>query len=149
MEALSRGPDAGPFLVTTVDTIAPPGTFASFVTRATAIPDADVVLALTTNVDDEKPFRVRLADGAAVAAFDDGPYATAGYSMVRATVLREADAARGAGLGALRQFFAYLFARGFRFAGVCMPDSIDVDRDVDVAAADQLIRNTGSAAPRS
>ena len=50
---------------------------------------------------------------------------------------------------ALRQFFAYLFARGFRFAGVCMPDSIDVDRDVDVAAAEQLIRNTGSAAPRS
>src|SRR5205823_3995980 len=115
---------------------------ATFVERASALPDADVVLALTTHIDDEKPFRIRIADeeSGAVAAMNDGPYATAGYYTVRASVLRETDAARAAGLAALRQFFAHVFARGFRFAGVPMPDSIDVDRIGDVAAAERLIR---------
>lgn len=147
VEDLARDGDAGPFLVSTVDTIAPPGTFAAFVDGASALlPDADAVLALTAHVDDEKPFRVRLEDGApragAVAALGQGPFATAGYSLVRPSVLRDADAARAARLGALREYFVRLFAGGYRFAGVCMPDSIDVDRDADVAAAEQLIRKT-------
>jgi NDP-sugar pyrophosphorylase family protein len=144
MGDLTRGGDAGPFLVSTVDTIAPPGTFGSFAARAAAVSGADVVLALTSHIDDEKPFRIRIGDGGGgsgiVEAMNEGPLATAGYSMVGAAVLREADPARAAGLCALREFFAHIFARGYRFAGVCMPDSVDVDRAADVAAAERLIR---------
>jgi NDP-sugar pyrophosphorylase family protein len=144
---LARDGDAGPFLVSTVDTIAPPGTFAAFVDRASPLLlRSDAVLALTGRVDDDTPFRVRLLDAEArlgpIGAFGDGPYATAGYSLVPPSVLRDADAARAAQLGALRDYFVRLFAAGFRFAGVCMPDSIDVDRDADVIAAEQLLRKT-------
>jgi NDP-sugar pyrophosphorylase family protein len=146
VEALARDGDTGPFLMSTVDTLAPAGTFASFVGCATPLlAHADAVLALTARIDDEKPFRVRLADAGAqagaVAALGDGSFATAGYSLVRASVLRDADAARAAGLGALREYFTRLHESGFRFAGVRMPDSIDVDRPDDVRAAEELIRN--------
>ena len=140
LERLTRGGDAGPFLMSTVDTVAPPGTFASFVDRAATFAGADVVLGLTSSLDDERPFRIAVDDSGSVVAVGEGPYATAGYSWVRASVLREADAAISDGLTALRQFFARLFDHGFRFAGVPMPDSFDVDRDVDVAAAERLIR---------
>ena len=147
VEDLARDGDGGPFLISTVDTIAPPGTFAAFVDRASALlAHSDAVLALTARIDDETPFRVRLVDRDArigpVAALGDGPFATAGYSLVRPSVLRDADAARAARLGALREYFVRLLAGGFRFAGVCMPDSIDVDRDADVLAAEQLLRKT-------
>jgi NDP-sugar pyrophosphorylase family protein len=147
VEDLAREGDAGPFLVSTVDTVAPPGTFAAFIGLASELlAQSDAVLALSARLDDETPFRVRLVDPEArtglVGVLGEGPYATAGYSLVRPSVLRDADAARTAQLGALREYFVRLFAAGFRFSGVCMPDSIDVDRDEDVIAAEQLLRKT-------
>jgi len=142
VEELARHGDPGPFLMSTVDTVARGGTFATFLERAAAFPDADVVLGLTDNLDDEKPFRIGIDGRGGVASVGDGPFATAGYSLVRATVLKEAASARADGLGALREFFARLFARGFRFAAVFMPESIDVDREADVAAAERLVRGT-------
>jgi len=141
MEELARDGDAGPVLMSTVDTVVPPGTMRSFVDRAAGFPDADVILALTPNLDDDNPFRVRIDGAGSVVALDEGPLATAGYSLVRASVLREAEAARRDGLSALRQFFTRLLARGFRFAGVRMPHSVDVDRAADIVAAEQLIRS--------
>jgi len=150
MEELARDGDGGPMLMSTVDTVAPPGAMRTFVDRAAAFPDADVVLALTANLDDDNPFRVRMdgagGEGAAgnVVAFDEGSLATAGYSLARPSVLREAEAARRDGLAALRQFFVRLLARGYRFAGVGMPDSVDVDRAADIAAAERLVRSAVS-----
>jgi len=142
LEELTRQGDAGPFLMSTVDTVAPGGALATFLERAAPLPEADVVLGLTSNLDDEKPFRIAIDEHGRVVSVGDGPLATAGYSLVRASVLREGAAARADGLAALREFFARLFARGFRFAGVLMPESIDVDRDADVAAAERLVRGT-------
>src|ERR1051325_9212620 len=100
MEELARDGDAGPVLMSTVDTVVPPGTMRSFVDRAAAFPDADVILALTPNLNDDNPFRVRIDGAGAVVALDEGPLATAGYSLARASVLREAEAAR---LGGVRR----------------------------------------------
>ena len=140
LEALTRNGDPGPFLMSTVDTIAKRGTFASFVERAAMFTEADVVLGLTSNLDDERPFRITVDDVGTVVAVGEGPYATAGYSFVRPSVLREAEAARRAGLNALREFVGHLFRRGLRLTGVPMPESFDVDRDLDVAAVERVIR---------
>jgi NDP-sugar pyrophosphorylase family protein len=152
LETLACAGDDGPFLMATVDTIAPPGTFAHFVDAARRAPAADIVLALTTRIDDDNPLTVTVgpfgADGSAdVVAIGSGPLATAGYYFVRASLLAEADAARRAGLPALRKFFQFVAARGYSVRGICMPASVDVDRPADVGAAEALLRGS-TAVPR-
>src|SRR5215471_11921225 len=88
LETLALGGDTGPFLMSTVDTIAPPGTFASFVDAAEHARPADMILALTSRVDDDNPLTMRIgpvqSDSCAdIVAVGEGAYATAGYYFVR------------------------------------------------------------------
>jgi NDP-sugar pyrophosphorylase family protein len=149
LETLASDGDQGPFLISTVDTIAPAGTFGDFASQARRAP-FDLVLALTTFIDDERPLRVRIAEPsgpstplragpAAVTGIGDGPFATAGYYLVNPSILREADLARRRGFGALRVFLTHLFDNGYRLGGVPMADSVDVDRPADIAAAELLL----------
>jgi NDP-sugar pyrophosphorylase family protein len=147
----------GPFLISTVDTIASRGTFAAFARRASAIEDADVVLALTDHIDDEKPLMAELrgseldangdradADYRILALGEKSDvqscYATAGYYWAHRRVLGEADTVRRQGRPALRKFFGHLQDEGYRLYGLPMPDSIDVDRPRDLEAAERLLR---------
>ena len=195
LEALAPdGPDNrdGPFLMSTVDTIAPPGAYASFCS-ASRLLDADVALALARPGDDEKPLLVRLAPGSsrieamgdeiglkpdaeirlkpdaeirlkpdptydAGNTYDEGLgrrrtesdrgvdlWSTAGYYAVRATVLREADAARRDGFPALRTFFTNLVGRGYRLNGILVSGAVDVDRPADVQAAEAFLKQLGAS----
>ena len=143
LEELADDGDEGPFLITAVDTIAPPGTFRRFVGLAGTAPPADIILGLTTFVDDENPLRIDVADSsiaaAAITSIGDGPYVTAGYFLARLGILREAGVARTSGFNALRLYLCHLFDRGYRMSGVRMADSIDVDRPSDVATAEHLL----------
>ena len=144
VEALAAGDDPGPFLISTVDTVAPAGAYARFIGEARRH-DADVTLALTTPASDDSPLFVQLdpRDGRTATAIGDAAasdYATAGYYAVRSSILREADAARRDGVDALRGFLGRLLARGYRLHGVPSPDSIDVDRPPDVDAAEAFLR---------
>ena len=147
VEKLAETSDEGPFLISTVDTIATPGTYKMFVDAARTAPGADVVLGLTTKIEAEKPLTVTIepsAQGriARITAFGgEGTYATGGYYFVRPSVIRQAAAGRAANLSALRLFFTWLLDRGYQFTGVIMPDSIDVDRPSDVGAAETLLRS--------
>ncbi len=135
---------ADPFLISTVDTIAPAGAYRSFADAAHRL-DVDVALAVTREVDDEKPLLVT-ADAATgrVTAFNGGPWATAGYYSVRPSVRAEADAARSDGLTALRQFLARLLANGYRVGAVEVPAGIDVDRPYDVSAAEKFLKQVSA-----
>jgi NDP-sugar pyrophosphorylase family protein len=163
VERLSRDGDPGPFLLSTVDTVASPGAYRTFAATAASI-DADVVLAVNTPGDDEKPLLVNTdAEGFVTALGDDvepltrrsttdtAPLkrsatpdtivrATAGFYMVRPTILREADAARTAGLTALRLFLAHLLSQGYRIAAVPVAPSVDVDYPVDITAAEAFLK---------
>jgi NDP-sugar pyrophosphorylase family protein len=145
LEGLAENGDQGPFLISTVDTVAAPGAFADFVDRARHHPEADVTLALTAPGEDEKPLLVRL-EGSRVAAMGRAvpasPYATAGYYLVRPSILREAAQARLLGLGALRAYFSRLLELGYRIEGIPAGESMDVDRPNDVAAAEEFLRRT-------
>ena len=141
-ELASSGPDER-FLMTTVDTIAPGGTFSRFLDAARDAP-SDLVLALTTLIDDENPLRIGIASDAGglspVTSIGAGRFATAGYYLVGVSVLREAAAGRAGAFAALRAFMKHLFDRGYRLSGVPMPDSVDVDRPADVASAERILR---------
>jgi NDP-sugar pyrophosphorylase family protein len=143
LEELAGDGRDGPFLMTTVDTIAPVGTFRRFLDAARGAP-SELALALTTLIDDEHPLRIGIESDAGgpspVTSIGSGPFATAGYYLVGRSVLREAAAGRAAGFAALRVFLKHLFGRGYRMSGVPMPDSIDVDRPADVVAAERILR---------
>src|SRR4051794_6949763 len=78
VEALAGDQAEGPFLLSTVDTVAGPTAYADFMERATA-EAAAVTLALTSPGDDEKPLLVRTApNDSRIQAFGEGDCATAG-----------------------------------------------------------------------
>lgn len=145
VETLAANGDDGPFLLSTVDTVAGPQTFARFMAEAQQ-EQAAVTLALTSPGNDEKPLLVQcapahsriIAIGAAAAPSDR---ATAGLYAVRASILREAEAARREGIDALRTFLGRLLDRGYHLAGLPMAQSIDVDRPGDIRTAEEFLRH--------
>ena len=109
-------------------------------------PNRTSTLALTDPADDEKPLLVRLDPGSSkVVAIGQSaapsPYATAGIYAVRASILREADAARRDGLDALRSFLGRLLDRGYQLAGIPIAATIDVDRPTDIKTANEFLRS--------
>ncbi len=153
MESLSQRAADEAFLISTVDVVAPRGTFERFRSRA-ADHSADVTLAATSRVDEDKPLLIAfdeqthrvqslgppsLALNAAASYGATSAWATAGYYLVRPTVLRERDAALAAGLSALRKFFGHLQASGYALTAVPMGDSVDVDSPPDILAAEALL----------
>jgi NDP-sugar pyrophosphorylase family protein len=62
LEELAGGGDDGPFLLSTVDTIAAPGAFGSFAASSREL-DADVALAVARPGDDLKPLLARMTPG--------------------------------------------------------------------------------------
>jgi len=156
IEALAAGGDEGPFLVTTVDTVAPRGAFGAFAHECRAL-DADVTLAVSNQFDDEKPLLVDVGDdgvsveaigsmvrGARASPARGSRYATAGYYAVRPRILREAESARQDGVPALRHFFERLVRRGWTFAAVPVDAGIDVDRPEDLRAAEAFVKRIGA-----
>jgi NDP-sugar pyrophosphorylase family protein len=154
VETLADGGDGGPFLMSTVDTIAPPGAFAAFADAARGSA-ADVTLAVAPPPDDEKPLLVALAGGLRASGggvpvtaigkpAEGSPWATCGYYAVRASVLLEAEAARAGGLTALRLFLGRLLTRGYAIDAVPVAAGIDVDRPVDIEAAEHFLKQAGA-----
>lgn len=145
IETLAGDGDEGPFLLSTVDTVAGPNTYARFMAAARENNQAAVTLGLTSPGQDEKPLFVRLARDSRIGALGDtaapSNYVTAGVYAVRALILREADAARQDGVDALRTFLGRLLDRGYHLAGIPIAQSIDVDRPADIETAEAFLRS--------
>ena len=147
VETLAADGDDGPFLLSTVDTVTGPQTFARFIAEARRHQDAAVILGLSSPGSDEKPLLVRCAQGssriiALGAAAAPSDQATAGLYAIRGSILREAAAARHEGINALRIFLGRLLDRGYHLAGVPIAQSIDVDRPGDIRSAEEFLRST-------
>ena len=137
-EVTARGPD-GPMLVSTVDAWCAAEDFARFAARAAARPDEATVLAVTPLVDDEKPLWVTLGAGGRVDAIGvpGSGLVTAGVYRVSARARRVAAAPR---LGRLREYLEWLHRSGEPLYGEIIETVVDVDRGLDVAAAEALAR---------
>ena len=146
IETLAADGDEGPFLLSTVDTVAGAQIFSRFINEARSNEEAVVTLALTSPGNDEKPLLVRCTEGdsrinAIGAAAAPSDLATAGLYAVRASILREADAARRDGINALRTFLGRLLDRGYHLSGIAIAKSIDVDRPADIGTAEAFLRS--------
>lgn len=147
VETLAANGDEGPFLISTVDTVAGALTFSRFLAEARRLDQAAVTLALASPGNDQKPLLVRTAPGdsrivAIGQAAAPSDQATAGVYAVRPSILREAEAARREGLDALRTFLGRLLDRGYHLAGIPIAQSIDVDRPGDIRTAEEFLRST-------
>jgi NDP-sugar pyrophosphorylase family protein len=141
VETLAADGSDGPFLLSTVDTVAGPNAYADFIERARR-DEAAMTLALTSPGNDEKPLLVTMA-GSQIERFGAGEYATAGVYAVRPIILREAEAARRDGLDALRTFLGRLLDRGYKLTGIPIARAIDVDHPADIAEAETFLRSAG------
>lgn len=145
VETLATEGDDGPFLLSTVDTVANSQTYAQFMSEVRQLERAVVALALTSPGNDEKPLFVRCTPGdTRVVAIGEAAarseYATAGIYAVRASILCEAEAARRDGINALRIFLGRLLERGYYLAGIPIARSIDVDNPDDITTAENFLR---------
>lgn len=145
VETLAADGDDGPFLLSTVDTVASAQTYTRFIAEALRLKHVAITLALTSPGDDEKPLLVRTAPGdSCIVAIGEtaapSNYATAGVYAVRASILREAEAARREGVNALRIFLGRLLDRGYALAGIPIAQSIDVDCPGDITVAENFLR---------
>jgi NDP-sugar pyrophosphorylase family protein len=150
------------YLMTTVDSIGPPGAYQSFAEACQLFPEADVCLGLTSHIDDENPLRIAMrgeeGTGLMPARVQDNPeaygivamtntgfeseYITAGFYGVSPRILQEKEKVLAGDFTALRQYLGYLLKYGYRFYGVPLPPVVDVDRPQDVQAAERFLEET-------
>jgi NDP-sugar pyrophosphorylase family protein len=112
LEELAGGGDDGPFLLSTVDTIAAPGAFGSFAASSREL-DADVALAVARPGDDLKPLLARMTPGTSrIEALGDtvsGPASAEAMAVGfprRPTSLRPGSGGLRQGYGGLRQGYS-------------------------------------------
>jgi len=148
------------YLLSAVDSVSARAVCARFIDDAAQFSQADLVLGLTDLIDDEKPLRVavrghentgllpeRVKDNpeafeiiAMTTGGFDSEFVTSGFYQARPSILREKNKALSLGFTALRQYLGYLLKYGYRFYGVPLPPTVDVDRPQDIRAAEQLLK---------
>ena len=141
VETLAADGNDGPFLLSTVDTVAGPNVYADFIEQARR-DDPAITLALTSPGNDKNPLLVTTIQSR-IERFGAGEQVTAGIYAVRPIILREAQAARRDGLDALRTFLARLLERGYKLKGIPVARAIDVDCPADVSEAETFLRGAG------
>jgi dTDP-glucose pyrophosphorylase len=133
-----------PFLVTTVDSVFPPDFLPQFVAAASQQPDMDMLLSLTTFIDDEKPLHVRLDERQRIVqlgeAARDSAYVTSGFYYCTPRISAACAALAPARVNALREFLGWLLQHDYWLQGYLAPKMIDVDRPQDIAVAEQFVR---------
>lgn len=136
-----------PFLITTVDTIFPPDFLTQFVAAAQRHPALDMLLALTTFIDDEKPLYVRLDAQqrltALGAAAHGSAYVTAGFYYCSPRISAACASLPSTQVSALRVFLGWLQEQGYWLQGYLGPKMVDVDRQHDLAVAEQYAQEWG------
>lgn len=125
-----------PFVLSTVDAVLAAGALAAFAARAQACPGLGA-LGLTRHIDDEKPLYVSLGEEGRILSLGHGPspWITAGCYYFSPRVFDYETAARERGLGALRQFLAFLVEAGEILWGVDVGPAVDVDHPEDMTRA--------------
>jgi NDP-sugar pyrophosphorylase family protein len=129
----------GPMVVSTVDAWCRAEDFAAFVRAAARRPADAIVLAVTPVVHDEKPLWASLdADGRVLCLGGDaGDAVTAGVYAIPPRVRALAGPPH---LHRLRDYLAWLVARGETTYGEVIAQLVDVDRASDVTLAEAMAR---------
>jgi len=134
-----------PFLVTTVDAVFPPDFLSQFVATARQQSGMDMMLTLTTFIDDEKPLHVRLDAHQRIVEIGEAArgsaYVTSGFYYCAPRVSAACASLAPTRVSALREFLGWLQQQGYWLQGYLAPKMVDVDRPHDIAVAEQFVRD--------
>jgi len=133
-----------PFLVTTVDAVFRPDFLPQFVAAAHQQTDMDMMLTLTTFIDDEKPLHVGLDAQQRICQMGEAArgsaYVTSGFYYCAPRVSAACAGLPHSRISALREFLGWLLQQGYWLQGYLAPKMVDVDRPQDIAVAEQFVR---------
>ncbi len=133
-----------PFILFTVDAVFAFSVLERFIARASALRQAQGVLALTRFIDDEKPLWARVNRRHKILAIGEAArpsrYITAGFYYFRPDIFEMVDSARVRRMNALRQFLSFLLEKGYSLYGVPVAKTIDVDYPQDIEKAEIYLR---------
>lgn len=142
-QCLCRYLHGSPFLVTTVDTLMAPTVLSQFLAAARQQAQFDMMLAVTTFIDDEKPLYVQLDEAQRIrqlgAAAAGSVYVTSGLYYCTPRVSALCVAGPPGHFRALREFLVWLLQRGYWLQGYQATKMIDVDRPQDIAVAERFL----------
>ena len=139
-----------PFLVTTVDAVFTPAFLPQFVAAAQACMGTheqqtamDMLLTLTTFIDDEKPLHVGLDAQQRIRQIGEAArgsaYVTSGFYYCAPSVSAACAGLPSGRVSALREFLGWLVQQGYWLQGYLAPKTVDVDRPQDIAVAEQFV----------
>jgi hypothetical protein len=104
----------------------------------------DMMLTLTTFIDDEKPLYVRLDAHQRITQIGEAAhgsaYVTSGFYYCTPRVSVACSRLAPTQVSALREFLGWLHQQGYGLHGYLAPKMIDVDRPQDIAVAEQFVR---------
>jgi NDP-sugar pyrophosphorylase family protein len=147
-----------PFLVTTADAVFAPDFLPPFVATAQACvgmheqrTGVDMMLTLTTFIDDEKPLYVGLDAQQRIRQMGetarDSAYVTSGFYYCAPSVSAACDSLPPGRVNALREFLGWLLQQGYWLQGYLAPKMVDVDRPQDIPVAEQFVQKFERMSP--
>jgi len=140
-----------PFLVTTVDAVFRPEVLPQFVAAAQQHTGMDMMLTLTTFIDDEKPLHVALDAQQRIRQMGEAArgsaYVTSGFYYCAPRVSAACAALPSSRVNALREFLGWLLQQDYWLQGYLAPKMVDVDRPQDIPVAEQFVREFAPLVP--
>ncbi len=146
LQALSPLLAAAPFVLTTVDTVFSPSSFAAYVSAFRSAPSG--LFGVTDYCDDERPLYVHADSQRRITAFTDAPcrapYVSAGVYGLQPIHLQTLHRCIERGESRMRNFQRALLADGHRIDAWPMGTVFDVDHAADIRRAEQMMGEWGN-----
>lgn len=132
-----------PFLLTTTDSVFKEDEFSSFLDYGINKSDADVVLAVTDFIDDEKPLYSEVDEDSRIVGLSDQnkdyEFVTGGLYLFNKDIKKYIDEAAKQGVDRLRNFLRYLLKKELRMYAYPFTKIIDVDHLSDIKIAEEFL----------
>ncbi|MEW6508870.1 MAG: sugar phosphate nucleotidyltransferase [Bacteroidota bacterium] len=132
-----------PFLLATADSVFCEDEFSSFIEFGINATDADLIVASTDFIEDEKPLYINLDDDGNVISFEDWDnhydLVTGGLYLFKKEIYNEIDEAINLNINRLRNFLRLLVNKNWKIQAYPFSKIIDVDHKSDIIKAEQLL----------
>ena len=142
--ALASVHNKEPFLLANINSVFLESEFSEFVTYSSMLDHADGTIAVTRDINDEKPLGVAMNDEDIILKFNDSKdgysWFNGGICYFSPQILYETKNAFLDSMSQIEQFLQLLIAGGYILKGFSFAKIIKIENAADIINADDLIR---------